>query len=150
MATKKFEAELGDGYAGFERIRERVKKIVPPAEVDVGEDDEGMVKDDVELGSLAEMKKLLDLCIEYFRRVYSFCFYCVAEGDSVHELQRKCYAGHFRRPPPDGPLDAKAGNPSHSFMMQGRFPLLFPPSFFLCVLGHSPNESRDSPKAMAG
>ena len=148
MATKKFEAELGVGFAGFEKIRERVKQIVPPQEVDVGEDEEGMVKEDVELGSLAEMKKLLDLCIEYFRRVYSFCFYCVAEGDSVHELQRKCYAGHFRRPPPDGPVDAKAGNPSF-FPDTGPFLLPFPPPF--CVfLGHSFNESRGSPKAMAG
>ena len=131
MATKKFEAELGVGFAGFEKIHERVKQIVPPQEVDVGEDEEGMVKEDVELGSLAEMKKLLDLCIEYFRRVYSFCFYCVAEGDSVHELQRKCYAGHFRRPPPDGPVDAKAGNPSHSFPIQGLFSCHFP-LLFVC------------------
>lgn len=43
-------------------------------------------------------KKMLDLLVEYLRRVYNFCFFCVFESDSVHELQRKCPGGHLRRP----------------------------------------------------
>jgi hypothetical protein len=108
LATKRFEVELGAEFGGFERIRERVRKVVPHEDHD---EEEGIVKETGGWGGVTEMKKLMDLCVEYFRRVYSFCFYCVVEGDSVHELQRKCYAGHFRRPPPDNPLDAKTGTP---------------------------------------
>lgn len=43
-------------------------------------------------------KKELDLLIEYLRRVFNFCFFCVFESDSVHELTRKCPGGHLRRP----------------------------------------------------
>ncbi|KAK3059678.1 hypothetical protein LTR53_020320, partial [Teratosphaeriaceae sp. CCFEE 6253] len=43
-------------------------------------------------------KKKLDLLVEYLRRVYNLCFFCVFESDSVHELQRKCPGGHLRRP----------------------------------------------------
>jgi uncharacterized C2H2 Zn-finger protein len=43
-------------------------------------------------------KKRLDLTIEYLRRVFNFCFFCVFESDSVHELTRKCPGGHLRRP----------------------------------------------------
>jgi hypothetical protein len=47
---------------------------------------------------LLAKKKKLDLLIEYLRRVYNFCFFCVFESDSVHELIRKCAGGHLRRP----------------------------------------------------
>jgi len=104
-ATKKFEAEMGGGYNGLEKIKERVKLILGPKMEGVGGDDdeeEGAVKEEDGLpDSMEEIKKVLDLTIEYFRRVYSFCFYCVSENDSIHELQRKCFAGHFRRPPPE-------------------------------------------------
>jgi hypothetical protein len=108
-ATKKFEPELGEGYAGFERIKARAKMIVAkePTEPRDEDEDEGAIKEDDGSESLTEIKKVLDLTIEYFRRVYSFCFYCVSENDSVHELQRKCFAGHFRRPPPDSANDTK-------------------------------------------
>jgi len=36
--------------------------------------------------------------VEYLRRVYNFCFFCVFESDSIHELTRKCPGGHLRRP----------------------------------------------------
>ena len=62
------------------------------AEEGAWEDDD---KDDEEL--LAKKKKL-DLCVEYLRRVFNFCFFCVFESDSVHELSRKCPGGHLRRP----------------------------------------------------
>ncbi|EJT81614.1 arsenite resistance protein Ars2 [Gaeumannomyces tritici R3-111a-1] len=68
---------------------------------DLGEDDdeEGMIDD--EEGDDEDMvakKKHLDLLIEYLRRVFNFCFFCVFESDSVHELTRKCPGGHLRRP----------------------------------------------------
>ncbi|KLU87797.1 arsenite resistance protein Ars2 [Magnaporthiopsis poae ATCC 64411] len=68
---------------------------------DLGEDDdeEGMIDD--EEGDDEDMvakKKQLDLLIEYLRRVFNFCFFCVFESDSVHELTRKCPGGHLRRP----------------------------------------------------
>jgi hypothetical protein len=102
VATKKFEKQMGEGYAGFQRIKDHVNKLLAKdGKMDTVKDDdeEGAIKEDDE--SLVEIKKVLDLTIEYFRRVYSFCFYCVSENDSVHELQRKCFAGHFRRPPPE-------------------------------------------------
>lgn len=62
------------------------------------EDDEGTYDDEVDDEELLAKKKKLDLLIEYLRRVYNFCFFCVFESDSVHELIRKCAGGHLRRP----------------------------------------------------
>ncbi|PVI08057.1 hypothetical protein DM02DRAFT_510927 [Periconia macrospinosa] len=62
------------------------------------DEDEGALEDEVDDEELLAKKKKLDLLIEYLRRVYSFCFFCVFESDSVHELIRKCAGGHLRRP----------------------------------------------------
>jgi hypothetical protein len=97
---------MGEGFNGLERIKERVKKDIV-TETNPEEEDEGAIKEDDGPESIGQIKKILDLTVEYFRRVYSFCFYCVSENDSVHELQRKCFAGHFRRPPPDATTDSK-------------------------------------------
>lgn len=77
-----------------------------------GDEEEGMAHDDGddddEEGAIDEderddedllvKKKQLDLLIEYLRRVFNFCFFCVFECDSIHELTRKCPGGHLRRP----------------------------------------------------
>ncbi|KAF4122449.1 Arsenite-resistance protein 2 [Geosmithia morbida] len=55
-------------------------------------------EDDVDDEDLLAKKKELDLLVEYLRRVFNFCFFCVIECDSIHELTRKCPAGHLRRP----------------------------------------------------
>lgn len=70
------------------------------AEMEEGEeDDEGVIdEDESDDEELLVKKKKLDLLVEYLRRVYNFCFFCVFESDSVHELQRKCPGGHLRRP----------------------------------------------------
>lgn len=80
-----------------------VKKERDPEELEEGEDEtmedeEGAVDDEVDDEELLAKKKKLDLLIEYLRRVYNFCFFCVFESDSVHELIRKCAGGHLRRP----------------------------------------------------
>ncbi|KAK7430863.1 hypothetical protein QQZ08_002652 [Neonectria magnoliae] len=64
------------------------------------EEEEGAVDDEEEVDNeeLLVKKKNLDLLIEYLRRVFNFCFFCVFESDSVHELTRKCPGGHLRRP----------------------------------------------------
>ena len=62
------------------------------------DEDEGVVDDEVDDIDLLVTKKKLDLTIEYLRRVFNFCFFCVFESDSVHELTRKCPGGHLRRP----------------------------------------------------
>lgn len=64
------------------------------------EEEEGAIDDDDEVDDeeLLVKKKQLDLLIEYLRRVFNFCFFCVFESDSVHELTRKCPGGHLRRP----------------------------------------------------
>jgi hypothetical protein len=70
-------------------------------DVEDGEEEEGALPDEDDEMDDEEsliMKKKLDLLVEYLRRVYNFCFFCVFESDSVHELQRKCPGGHLRRP----------------------------------------------------
>jgi uncharacterized C2H2 Zn-finger protein len=71
-------------------------------EVDEGEEDEdedeGAFDEEVDDEDLLVKKKQLDLMVEYLRRVYNFCFFCVFESDSIHELTRKCPGGHLRRP----------------------------------------------------
>ena len=61
-----------------------------------GEEGEESEEDDDE--ELLVVKKKLDMLIEYLRRVFNFCLFCVFESDSVHELTRKCPGGHLRRP----------------------------------------------------
>lgn len=80
------------------------RKEKDPEELEEGEDepmedeDEGLYDDEVDDEDLVAKKKKLDLLIEYLRRVHNFCFFCVFESDSVHELIRKCAGGHLRRP----------------------------------------------------
>jgi uncharacterized C2H2 Zn-finger protein len=69
-----------------------------PEEVEEGEEKEPPAEEEVDDEDLTSKKKTLDLLVEYLRRVYNFCFFCVFESDSVHELSRKCPGGHLRRP----------------------------------------------------
>lgn len=62
------------------------------------EEEEGFIDEENDTEDLSIQKKTLDLLVEYLRRVYNFCFFCVFEADSVHELIRKCPGGHLRRP----------------------------------------------------
>ena len=62
------------------------------------DEEEGALDEEVDDEDLIISKKKLDLYVEYLRRVYNFCFFCVFESDSVHELSRKCPGGHLRRP----------------------------------------------------
>ena len=67
-------------------------------EAEEGEEDEGAYDDEQDDEELLGIKKKLDVTVEYLRRVFNFCFFCVFESDSVHELVRKCPGGHLRRP----------------------------------------------------
>ena len=118
--VRKLDNELGDEYFGAATIEARVQSLAdqgllqpaasakPPKpeadmDIDAGEvEDEGQLpdadEDDVDDLELLMQKKKLDLLVEYLRRVYNLCFFCVFESDSVHELQRKCPGGHLRRP----------------------------------------------------
>jgi hypothetical protein len=119
--VRKFDNELGEEYFGVAKIEQRVQELaeagaLQPAapskpikeesnmDVDGAEEgeaeDEGLVEEEDETDDeeLITKKKKLDLLVEYLRRVYNFCFFCVHESDSVHELQRKCPGGHLRRP----------------------------------------------------
>lgn len=118
--VRKLDCELGDEYFGTAKIEQRVQELAdagalrPPAipkamkdtnmDTDIPEEgeaeDEGQLEDEDETDDeeLLIKKKKLDLLVEYLRRVYNFCFFCVFESDSVHELQRKCPGGHLRRP----------------------------------------------------
>ena len=115
--VRKLDNELGDDAFGVARIEQRVQDLAErgllqpiekskPSKDDTmledgeeGEEDEGMIdEDESDDEELLIKKKKLDLLVEYLRRVYNFCFFCVFESDSVHELQRKCPGGHLRRP----------------------------------------------------
>lgn len=123
--VKKLDEEIGSECDGLTKIEDKVNELAgkgylqPPITVpsskkparDVGEDEdesmeegeeeqeqESATEDEVDDEELLIKKKKLDLLVEYLRRVHNFCFYCVFECDSVHELQRKCAGGHLRRP----------------------------------------------------
>ncbi|PYH38195.1 hypothetical protein ABZX51_007995 [Aspergillus tubingensis] len=123
--VSKLDDEMGAGADGFSKIEERVEELrgkgwlQPPVtgpvsvkkrkpdydaddidegEAEEGEEQEGWEDDELDDEELLAKKKKLDLMVEYLRRVYNFCFFCVFESDSVHELARKCPGGHLRRP----------------------------------------------------
>ena len=122
--TLKLDSEMGGGVDGFSKIEERVEEVrgkgwlQPPVtgpvsvkkrksnvddeDLDEGEAEEGEEQeewdDEVDDEEMLAKKKKLDLMVEYLRRVHNFCFFCVFESDSVHELVRKCPGGHLRRP----------------------------------------------------
>ncbi|KAK3686584.1 hypothetical protein LTR37_019689 [Vermiconidia calcicola] len=115
--VRRLDNELGDEAFGVAKVEERVQDLadrglLQPAEktkpekdtnmdedAEEGEEDEGIIdEDEFDDEELITQKKKLDFLVEYLRRVYSFCFFCVFESDSVHELQRKCPGGHLRRP----------------------------------------------------
>ncbi|EFX01799.1 arsenite resistance protein [Grosmannia clavigera kw1407] len=111
-------AQSGNGVAAAPKKKKKAKKVSVLGmdvavddfedlgdEVDMDDDEEeeeegeeGAVDEEVDDEELLLKKKQLDLLIEYLRRVFSFCFFCVFESDSAHELTRKCPAGHLRRP----------------------------------------------------
>ncbi|OJD17427.1 hypothetical protein AJ78_02501 [Emergomyces pasteurianus Ep9510] len=72
--------------------------LLEDGEAEEGEEQEESYDEESDSEDLLVKKKQLDLLVEYLRRVYSFCFFCVFESDSIHELVRKCPGGHLRRP----------------------------------------------------
>ncbi|CAG8025185.1 unnamed protein product [Penicillium olsonii] len=121
--ASKLDSEMGENVDGIVTIEEYVDdlrgkgELQPPAtgpvsakkpkngygdeddgEMEEGEEPDTMDDEEVDDEELAVKKKKLDLIVEYLRRVYNFCFFCVFESDSVHELGRKCPGGHLRRP----------------------------------------------------
>jgi uncharacterized C2H2 Zn-finger protein len=123
--VQKFDEELGPEADGIDKVEKRVQLLLsqglvqPPVNPGAGktkngnedlmdedresgeegeEEEEGAVDEDVDDEELLIKKKTLDLLVEYLRRVHNFCFFCVFESDSVHELIRKCPGGHLRRP----------------------------------------------------
>lgn len=102
----KLEAELrGDEsdmitYDGWDMIKDKVEEWGRgEREKREGSEEEGEEGAEGEI-ELKIMKKTIDLGVEYLRRVFSFCIYCVSSSDSIHELTRKCPGGHTRRPTP--------------------------------------------------
>ena len=137
--VRKLDNELGEEYFGVAKIEERVQDLaerglLQPVEkpkqdndnmdedAEEGEEDEGMIdEDESDDEELIIKKKKLDLLVEYLRRVYNFCFFCVFESDSVHELQRKCPGGHLRRP--RSSLTSAAKEVARASAMSEPFPL---------------------------
>ncbi|KAI9740382.1 MAG: hypothetical protein M1834_004962 [Cirrosporium novae-zelandiae] len=133
--VSKFDQEFGAGIDAVARIEERVEDLrgkgwlqPPPSGpvkikkdrnefelnedevlLDAGEEEEeGAYDEEADDEELLVKKKKLDLLVEYLRRVFHFCFFCVFESDSAHELVRKCPGGHLRRPRSGLSTSAKA------------------------------------------
>lgn len=141
----KFEQELGEDINGVNKVEERVEELrskgllqpqtktasnkpqratdeeLEEGEDEMDEDEEGAWDEDNDDEDLLTKKKKLDLLVEYLRRVYNFCFFCVFESDSVHELMRKCPGGHLRRP--RASLTTAAKNCAKASAFNEEFPL---------------------------
>ena len=122
--VSKFDQDFGSSADGVSKVEQRVEELrsrgllqfadassgLKKEKKDVDEMDEngmeegeegeedGAVDEENDSEDLLIKKKTLDLLVEYLRRVFNFCFFCVFESDSVHELLRKCPGGHLRRP----------------------------------------------------
>jgi hypothetical protein len=103
---KKLELELADDedhmgeYDGWELIKEKVEEWgTLEREKRETSEEEGEEGADTEV-ELKILKKKIDIGVEYLRRAFNFCMYCVSSSDSIHELTRKCPGGHIRRPTP--------------------------------------------------
>ena len=121
--VSKFDQDFGPEANGVEKVEQRVEEIrirgllrssvgsssgvrkeaggdADEDGVEDGEEGEedGLIDEENDSEELLVKKKTLDLLVEYLRRVFNFCFFCVFESDSVHELIRKCPGGHLRRP----------------------------------------------------
>ncbi|KAK6541069.1 hypothetical protein TWF694_008446 [Orbilia ellipsospora] len=95
------------GYRGWDLILAKVDEIMarrqaekqanePEEEPEDGEAEDDLPSDE----ELERAKRTIDIAVEYLRRVFSFCYYCFTEADSIHELVRRCPGGHIRRPLP--------------------------------------------------
>jgi hypothetical protein len=118
--VSKFDEDFGSDVQGVVKVEERVENLrssgmlqstapikqekkrvlsLEDGDMEEGEEEEeGFIDEENDTEELLIQKKTLDLLVEYLRRVYNFCFFCVFEADSVHELIRKCPGGHLRRP----------------------------------------------------
>ena len=104
------------------------------------DEDEGALDEEIDDEDLLIKKKTLDLLVEYLRRVSNFCFFCVFESDSIHELIRKCPGGHLRRPRASLSTAAKAA--AKASAIGDPFPLKRPDSSGGEVTAGSPVEDK--------
>ena len=165
----KLDEELGPDCSGIAKIEQRVEELrskgwlQPPANAPTGvkkekdieeleegedatmeDDDEGTYDDEVDDEELLAKKKKLDLLIEYLRRVFNFCFFCVFESDSVHELTRKCPGGHLRRP--RSSLTTAAKSTAKATATGQPFPYKKQETSGENEVGDSPAEEKKTPK----
>ncbi|TGZ80079.1 hypothetical protein EX30DRAFT_68890 [Ascodesmis nigricans] len=111
--ARKLEAEIRvddsmEDYEGWEAIKEKVESWGSgerERRQTTEEEGEEGAESEVELTIL---KKKIDIGVEYLRRAFNFCMYCVSCSDSIHELTRKCPGGHIRRPTPSPDYTADA------------------------------------------
>ena len=135
--VNRFDQDFGSDVDGVTKIEQRVEELrrngllqsqsngnVKTEKEEDGDDDmedgeEGETEEasdeEVDSEDLLVQKKTLDLLVEYLRRVFNFCFFCVFEADSVHELIRKCPGGHLRRPRASLSTAAKAAARASAF-----------------------------------
>ena len=148
--VSRFDQEFGSDADGVTKVEQRVENLrsmgllqssvaatakrekksqqilgVEDDEMESGEEgeeeEEGFIDEENDSEDLLIKKKTLDLLVEYLRRVFNFCFFCVFEADSIHELIRKCPGGHLRRP--RASLSTSAKNAAKASALGQPFPL---------------------------
>ncbi|KAK9467900.1 hypothetical protein V1512DRAFT_260317 [Lipomyces arxii] len=115
--AKKLESELEDSQFadGIDKIRERAKTVATKKlgqqddikKTEAEDEEEGMVVEVVNEADreISITKKELDFTYLYLRQVFSFCYYCICNCDSICDLTKRCAAGHIRRVLPGADAD---------------------------------------------
>ncbi|CAG8435551.1 2247_t:CDS:10 [Scutellospora calospora] len=92
--SEKLDKDVDVTMTGSQHIKQRLVLI-----------DDGHRREEID-----NIKRILDVHIEYLRRTHLFCYYCGCESDSVEELNRKCPGRHLRSLP--GSNDSKSAGKS--------------------------------------
>ncbi|CAG8648310.1 10569_t:CDS:10 [Cetraspora pellucida] len=92
--SEKLDKDVDNTMTGSQHIKQRLILI-----------DDGHRREEIN-----NVKRILDIHIEYLRRTHLFCYYCGCESDSVEELNRKCPGRHLRSLP--GSNDVKSAGKS--------------------------------------
>ncbi|KAF9586404.1 hypothetical protein BGW38_005521, partial [Lunasporangiospora selenospora] len=97
----------GGRYDGAALLEARLKDVILPTldnKMDDGDQEEGALAP----VKIVQVRRSLDLYIEYLRQVHLFCYYCGGDSDNVEEFARKC-SRHFRNPDVKAPVNNTKG-----------------------------------------
>ncbi|KAK9722993.1 hypothetical protein K7432_002293 [Basidiobolus ranarum] len=99
------DKEANEGFEGNQLVRDRLAVIEAKKEGQMDESDDS---------EITQIKKSLDLHMEYLRKVHLFCYYCGIEADSLEEFTRKCVERHLRKTTPEPITNSTTGKPNNN------------------------------------